>query len=242
MKDIDYTTLDYSRWSFPQRLFQRAFALVVKLLARVHMEGVEKIPSTGAFVIASNHMHIFDMPLYFSIAPRRTICFVSDNWQNKPIFGWFLNRVGQVIFVTLREKEEAQNKSNRKALVQGLTVLRSGGVLALTPEGGRSVHGLKRGLPGIAYMANRAPVPILTVVVYGQEHAWRFWKRLRRVPVYVRVGPFIELPAQKMKIDELQNHTDRIMIALARLLPPEYRGTYQNVDQMESSGRKDVTS
>jgi len=59
--------------------------------------------------------------------------------------------------------------------------------------------------------------------------------------LYIRFGPLIELPAQKMKIDELQDHTDRIMVELARLLPPEYRRIYQDVGPMESSGRKDVT-
>ena len=230
MKEIDYTELDYSRWSFWQFLFQKVFALLVKMLARVRIEGLEKIPSSGAFVAATNHSHLFDVPLYFTIAPRRTICFVSDTWQKKPVFRWLLTRVGQVIFVTLREKEENRTKTNRKALTQGLTVLRSGGILALAPEGRRSLDGLKPGLPGIAYLANRASAPIQTVVIYGQESAKQHWKRLRRVPVYVRIGPLIHLPEGKMKSDELQEHTNRIMAELARLLPSEYRGVFQDVD------------
>jgi len=226
MKEINYATLDYTRWSFHQRLFQKALALVVRVLARLHVEGFEKMPSTGAFVAATNHMHILDVPLYFSVAPRRTICFVSDNWQHKPFFGWFLTWMGQVVFVTLREKKEARNKSNRKALAQGLEVLRSGGILALAPEGGRGVRGLKKGLPGIAYMANRAPAPVQTVVIYGQEHAWTHWRRLRRVPVHIRFGPLIEPPVQKMKTPGLLTFSDQIMAALARLLPPGYRGVY----------------
>ena len=231
MSDIDYAAVDFSRWSPGQRLWQAAAALLMKSIARVHIEGIEKIPSSGAFVAATNHVHILDVPLYFSMAPRRTICFVSDNWQNTPLLGRFLTRVGQVIFVTLREGKGAGNKSNRKALAQGLTVLRAGGVLALAPEGGRGVDGLKKGLSGIAYMANRAPAPILTMVVYGQEHAWQYWKRLRRVPVCFRFGPLIHLPAQKLKTDELEDHTTRIMVELARMLPPEYRGAYGDVAQ-----------
>ena len=97
--EIDYAALDYSRWPFHQSLWQKGIALVVRLLARVRMEGFEKIPSTGCFLAATNHMHILDVPLYFSMAPRRTICFVSDNWQNTPLLGLFLKKVGQVIFV-----------------------------------------------------------------------------------------------------------------------------------------------
>ncbi len=241
MTDIDYAALDYSRWSFHQRLFQKAFSAVIRVLARVHVEGFEKIPSTDAFVAASNHLHLFDIILYFSIAPRRTIPFVTNRFQTTPFFGWFLTRVGQVIFVTSRKTEATRHKSNRKAIAQGLRVLRSGGILGLTPEGGRSVHGLSSGLPGIAYMANRAPAPILTMAIYGEERAWDYWKRLRRVPVHIRFGPLIELPARKMKIGELQEFTDRIMAEVARLLPPEYQGAYQDAIQAESSESKKTT-
>ena len=238
MTEIDYAALDYSRWPFHQSLWQKGIALVVRLLARVRMEGFEKIPPTGCFLAATNHMHILDVPLYFSMAPRRTICFVSDNWQNTPLLGLFLKKVGQVIFVTLRKRKNGDHKSNRTALAQGLSVLRSGGVLALAPEGGLGVGGLKKGLPGIAYLANRAPAPMLPMLIYGQENVWQHWKRLRRAPVYFRFGPLIQLPARRMKSDELQDHTDRIMVELARLLPPEYRGTYQDVGQTESSGQE----
>ena len=85
MSDIDYAAVDFSRWSPGQRLWQAAAALLMKSIARVHIEGIEKIPSSGAFVAATNHVHILDVPLYFSMAPRRTICFVSDNWQNTPL-------------------------------------------------------------------------------------------------------------------------------------------------------------
>ena len=229
MKDIDYTRLDYTRWSFRQRLFQKAFALGVRLLGRLHIEGIEKIPS-GAFVAATNHTHNLDMPVYFSISTRPTICFVSDSWKNKAGFNWFLSQVGQVIFVALREESGGRNVSNRKALSQALSVLRSGGILALAPQGGRSLEGLQPGLPGIAYLANRGSVPVQTVVVYGQELAIQHWKRFRRVPVYVRFGPLIRLPEHKMKSGELLEQTHRIMVELARLLPPEYRGVYHDVE------------
>ena len=231
---VNYASLDYSRWSWHQRIFQKVFALTLKLVARIHIEGFEHIPPTGPMVVASNHLHLFDVPLYFSIAPRRTICMISDNWRTKPFWRWFLTWMGQVIFVTLREHEHAQYKSNRRAISQSLTVLRSGGILGLAPEGGRSQAGLKQGLPGVAYMANRASVPILPAAIYGQERAWQCWKRLRRVPIYIRMGLLIEPPAQKLTTPELQTYTDHIMTVLAQLLPPEYRGKYQHRGQTES--------
>jgi len=49
----------------------------------------------------------------------------------------------------------------------------------------------------------------------------KYWKRLRRVPVYARISTLIELPASKASKEDLQEYTDQVMMALARLLPPE---------------------
>lgn len=227
MKEIDFAQLNYSGWSFQQWVLQKVVRVMMKLIARIDIQGFENLPVQGPVVAAINHLHIFDMTVFFTIAPRRTICFVSDNWETKPGFGWFLSTIGQVIWVNIREKEETKNKSNRQALRKGLTVLQSGGILGVAPEGRRSVEGLKEGLPGIAYLANRSSAPIATVVAYGQEHAMQYWKRLRRVPISVRFGPLITLPDRKMKTDELQKETGQVMKALAQLLPPEYRGVYE---------------
>ncbi|MBT4141048.1 MAG: hypothetical protein HOE48_24280, partial [Candidatus Latescibacteria bacterium] len=133
MKDIDYAQLDYSGWPFQQWVLQKTVRLVMRLVARVSVQGFENFPTHGPVIVAINHLHIFDMTLFFSVAPRRTICFVSDNWETKPGFGWFLSKMGQVIWINIREKEETKNKSNRQALKKGLTVLQSGGMLGVAP-------------------------------------------------------------------------------------------------------------
>lgn len=54
----------------------------------------------------------------------------------------------------------------------------------------------------------------------------KYWKRLKRVPIHARIGTLIELPAGNATKKQLQAYTDQVMIAIARLLPPEYRGVY----------------
>jgi hypothetical protein len=46
------------------------------------------------------------------------------------------------------------------------------------------------------------------------------------VPIHARIGNLIELPTGKATKKQLQDYTDQIMIAIAQLLPPEYRGIY----------------
>ncbi len=65
--------------------------------------------------------------------------------------------------------------------------------------------------------------------MYGQDKAVRCWKQLRRAPVHIRVGKPIPPPSGEMNQAELQDYTDLVMVELARMLPPEYRGVYASM-------------
>lgn len=216
----DYSRIDYSRWTFLQRCFRGLIILLLRLLARAEVEGQENIPPSGPFVLAPNHIHIFDIPVIFGFMPRRAVVFAADKWQKAPFFGWLLSFFGDAIYVQRGEPD-------RRALAQALDVLKAGGVLGLAPEGTRSrTGGLQQGRTGVVYLASRGQAPILPVVAFGQEKAFAHWLRLRRVPIKVRFGELITLPPGKYRTPQLGAHTDALMMALARMLPPAYRGVY----------------
>lgn len=219
---IDYTQIDYSRWMLHQRAFHLFVLLIIRLFTKMTVEGAEHIPTSGGFVLAPNHIHIFDIPVIFANLPRRTVVFAADKWQKIPFFGWLLRSFGNAIFVHRGEPD-------RRALGQALDVLKAGGVLGLAPEGTRSrTGGLQQGRTGVVYLASRGSAPILPVVAFGQEKAFACWLRLRRVPICVRFGPVIHLPPGKYRALELDAHTDNLMMTLARMLPPQYRGVYRD--------------
>ena len=104
----------------------------------------------------------------------------------------------------------------------------------MAPEGKVSrTGGLLQGRSGIAYLATEAGVPILPVVAFGQEKASHCWKRFRRVTVQIRIGSLLELPAGKATARQLEAYTDQVMLAMARLLPPPYRGVYEQTARRE---------
>jgi 1-acyl-sn-glycerol-3-phosphate acyltransferase len=78
----------------------------------------------------------------------------------------------------------------------------------------------------VAVVATLAPAPIVPAAAHGQERAVESWRRLRRVPVRVRVGPPVHLPAGTHSRERLQAYTDELMSTIAAMLPPEYRGVY----------------
>ena len=118
-------------------------------------------------------------------------------------------------------------ETRRGAVPQLLEVLRSGGVVAILPEGTRSPTGaMVPAHRGVALLATRAGVPIVPAAAYGQERAVASWKRLRRVRVRVQVGPPIVLPGGPHDRRSLQALTDGVMRSVASMLPLEYRGVY----------------
>ena len=214
---FDYSTVDHRPWPLLQRFSRRILVIVLRLLIRLEVEGMENIPRTGAFILTANHLHWLDPPIGLLLVPRRVLGIVKDKWQ-KPPFNWLLAGLGDVVFI---------GPSNRHGLLEAVKFLQAGEVVAILPEGTRSrTRALGKGRSGVALLATHAPAPIIPAVSYGQEQATRYWKRLRRVPVHVRIGSLIELPPGKADKEQLQIYTDQIMIELARMLPPEYRGVY----------------
>ena len=83
-----------------------------------------------------------------------------------------------------------------------------------------------KGQPGLARIAAEAGAPVLPMALSGQEQLWRYWRRGRRVPVRVRCGAVIPPPPDSSTAKALEQYSDRVMRALAEILPPAYRGVY----------------
>ena len=83
---------------------------------------------------------------------------------------------------------------------------------------------VRRGRNGVARLAVRTGAPVVPVAIWGQERAFRSWRRLRRAPVDVRFGASPSLGNLNASAPTVV--TTRVMVEIARLLPPEYRGAY----------------
>lgn len=209
------------------RLVQRALWALARILTRLDVSGIDNVPLTGPVVIAPNHIHALDVAVVGMVIPRQATIFTADKWRGK-LGGWAMERVTQTIYV-------ARGEVDRAALSQALDVLRRGGAMAVAPEGTRThTGGLQEGKHGAVYLAARTSATIVPVAVWGHETALAAWRHLRRPAVHVRVGEPFYLPpdAARARTPELHAYTDDVMLALARLLPPEYRGVYADRSEM----------
>ena len=215
-----YAALDYSRWGAGQRVVRGLVGAGVRAVARLDVAGLEHLPRTGGCILAINHLSMADVPVVLSVLPRRTIMLASDHLRQSRMMDWFLSDLGDAIYVR-------RGEGDVDALERGLAVLRAGGMLGLGPEGTRSREGaLTVGRTGIAYLAAQAGVPIVPLAAWGQERMPSHWRAFRRAPVAVRVGEPIRLGDGATDATRLREHTDRVMRAIAAMLPAEYRGVY----------------
>lgn len=219
------------------RVARGVVGVLLRILARLRVEGRENIPRHGPFILVTNHLHWLDSPVVAVVFPYRTYVFAGEKWEKHWLLGPFFHSLG-AIFVRRGEVD-------RQALRQALDLLQGGGVLGMAPEGTRSkTGGLQPGRTGAAYLAYRAGVPILPVASTGQEKVFPALRRLRRATVRVVIGAPFYPPAVEGKASstEVRNFTDEIMYRLAAMLPPGYRGVYRDVaerrpDLVQATGR-----
>lgn len=200
----------------------RAIAIVVaKITTRAEVIGRDNIPSNPPYLLATNHLSAFDIPLLSSVFPHAVRALAAIEHRSNPLYAPILEASG-AIWVRRGEVD-------RHALRESLAVLERGEVLGVAPEGTRAdeSHALQEGKAGAAYVATRADVPIVPVGIAGTEKIKSGLVRLRRPRVRVAIGEPFRLPESgHVRSEKLHEFTEIIMRRIAELLPEQYRGVY----------------
>jgi 1-acyl-sn-glycerol-3-phosphate acyltransferase len=208
-------------------MLRRFLILVVrflfKTLTRMEVHGLENVPPQGQSCLAAiNHVSRLDAAILVAFMPRHDVTgLISTKYQRNPFFRWMIEKGGGLWI----NREELDLTALRTARAY----MQKGGALGIAPEGTRSPNAsLIEPKTGVAYLAEKAGAPILPVGITGTEHAVSSLLRLRRARVTIRYGkPFTLPPLERSdRSGALERNTDRIMLEIARLLPPEYRGIY----------------
>jgi 1-acyl-sn-glycerol-3-phosphate acyltransferase len=206
---------------FSYRLIRTIFRAILTLLCRLRVEGLERLPRRGPLILLTNHLHFLDPPVVLAVLPVRTMVLAAEKWETRPIINRLFKAVGAVFI--------HRGASDIGALRAVESLLRQGAIVGIAPEGTRSpTGGLQRGKGGAAFLGSRTGATLVPVVVYGQEKVFKALRRLRRADVVLRVGEPFVLPAlsEAHRSQQVEALTTDIMLRLARLLPPEYRGVY----------------
>lgn len=202
------------------RLLRTIANAITKLTSRLEYTGIENLPDEPPYILVTNHLSIFDLPLLLYVCPHTVRAFAASKHRWNPVYASILG-LGGTIWVRRGEVD-------RHALREALNVLDRGEVLGLAPEGtrARDTHALQEGKAGAAYLATRAGVPIVPFGIIGTEKVKHNLLRLRRSPVRIVIGEPFRLPNERVRGEKLRQYTDLIMSRIAELLPESYRGIY----------------
>lgn len=217
-----------NRVSVFRTIFRPIFRGIFHLLSHVRISGLGNVPMGGAYLIAMNHVSIYDPPFVLAFWPEAPEAVgASDIW----------GRRGQSFLARSYGGIPVHRGEYDRSVIETLCcVLRSGYPLLIAPEGGRShTPGMRRALPGVAFIVEKTGVPVVPVGVTGTTED--FFQRAvhgKRPLLELRIGEPFHLPSTgqtgKNRREQRQQNADLIMDKIAGLVPREYRGVYGAYD------------
>lgn len=170
-------------WYAVSRVF---FGLVFHTLWPLTVRGGEHVPKQGSAIIISNHLSMVDPFVVGYGAGRRVNFMGKEELFRIPVVGWFIRRLGA--FPVDRARRDPAS------LRTALTVLKSGELLGMFPEGTRSTGGaMLEFRTGALRLASRTRARIIPAAVINTERALPPKKFIRPARIAIHFGPAIEV-------------------------------------------------
>jgi 1-acyl-sn-glycerol-3-phosphate acyltransferase len=198
----------------PQHGVARAWARMLLAIAgaRVRVEGLHHIDPGAPYVIASNHLSYMDTPVVLAHIPLQFRFLAKEGLFGIPFVGHHLRRAGHIPVPRddVRAAVKTLNDAGRIVRERGVSIL-------VFPEGGRSPEEMQPFKDGAAYIAIRAGVPIVPVVLIGTRAILPMHSvNVRPGPVTVRIG--IPIPTANLKIHDRAELTAQVRAQIENLL------------------------
>lgn len=202
---------------------------VMNLAVRFRFHHRERMPQTGAFVLAPNHYSEID-PIVIGVASwklgRAPRFLAKASLFKNPVIAWFLRSSGQI------PVERAASQSY-DALRAAEELVEKGRMVVVYPEGSLTRDPdlwPMRGKPGAVRIALEHDIPLVPIAHWGTQALLpRYGKKLSFFPrktIDIAIGEPLDLSAYRGKrLDQasLLKATGELMDAIAALLA-ELRG------------------
>ncbi|GAA0135569.1 lysophospholipid acyltransferase family protein [Paenibacillus sp. YSY-4.3] len=149
-----------------------ALLLIYKALFRLEGKGLEHIPEEGGVLLCSNHISLLDPPTTGILLKRKVHFMAKKELFDIFGFGWLITQLG-----AFPVKRGGVSKESIKT---ALTILRTGKVMGIFPEGSRSGGMGKR---GAATFALRSDAVIIPVAIIGNYKLFKKMKVVYGAPI-----------------------------------------------------------
>lgn len=199
----------------------------LRSIARVRVEGLHDLPTSGPLIVAANHMSNADPPFvggWLAPALQRRPSFLAKDVL-------FVGPLGP-FFRSLGAEPVRAGGSDMGAYRAAKAILDRGGVVAIMPEGTRSYDGvLSRPMPGVSLLATRTGAAVLPVGISGTDELIGREQRLPNIGsrIILRAGrPFhLRIPDGAGRRAALADADTELMRRIAALLEPRHRGDWE---------------
>jgi 1-acyl-sn-glycerol-3-phosphate acyltransferase len=204
------------RWELLAYGFVRALVhSVSRLLWRIEVLHSDRVPSTGACILAPSHRSYLDTP-FLACVTRRRIRFMgkAELWK----YGWSAK-----FFSALGGFPVDRAGADRAALRAAQAALEGGEPLGMFPEGTRRSGPVVEDLHhGVAFLAARLGVPIVPIGIGGSETILARDRKLPKLTkVVVIVGEPLHPPAREpgasVRRGDVAALTEQLRVAIQKL-------------------------
>lgn len=218
-----------------QRLFYRFFRglcrTLMVLLFRAYARHPERVPATGAVLIAANHQAYLDPPLVGGFVRFRECHFLAKaGLFTHKLFGWIITGLNSV---PIQEATDGGG-GDIGAIKEILRRLELGEAVVIFPEGGRTLdgamHEFKR---GVSLLVKRSACPVVPVAVEGCFDAWPRNGKMRPMGARIAVMYGEAIPHDELMKDgaeaalrRLEREIDAMRMQLRREMREKSGGKY----------------
>ena len=187
------------------------------------INGLENIPKDRNFIVAANHEsyldHLFIVCTLVGCLNKKIHFLSKKEHFSNPIKAAWHNYAGAIPI--------DRQTGGKKALRLAVKALKEGKIIAIHPEGTRTLTGkLQKGKTGIAKLIMGAHVPVLPVGIIGSFEVLpkgKYMPNLKRATMNIgKLMYFDEYHDKKITKKLLREITDDIMKEIARLSKQKY--------------------
>ncbi|HOX30508.1 MAG TPA: lysophospholipid acyltransferase family protein [Candidatus Paceibacterota bacterium] len=197
------------------------------------IEGLENIPKTGNFILASNHLSHLDWFMCgYIVSPRKFTYIGQVDRYNSGIEG--IGRRIMYLWADVIPIDRTNDESKRQALIKGVEMLRKGYCVIIYPEGGRSYEGkMKDFKPGVGMLHLQSGAPVLPVAFNGTYELMPPGGKLKvKKIVKIAIGKpldFVDLKKRARKTDTSSKEYRSMCVKVALDIEDKVRDLYARV-------------
>ena len=207
--------IKYPRRVLLRRLLVFIGRILLRLLTKLEINGIENFPKAGPYIVAGNHVASLESMLMVLYTPINIELLGTGDIPIDPNLAVFANLYGYIpIF---------RGSIDQTGLKKALSVLNQNGVIGIFPEGGIWEDQLRQAKIGVSWLSAKSGAPVVPVGFIGMKSALSKTLKFKRPNIGMNIGKVINpqdfIPDDNSLKQNLLIGANFIMEKISGLLP-----------------------